>query len=34
MALDITLILVFVFFYVGIVFNQSPREARSSGSPR
>ena len=35
MALDITLILVFAFFYVGIAFNhmiRSPREARSPGT--
>jgi hypothetical protein len=37
MALDITLILVFAFFYVGIAFNhmiRSPREAQSPGSQR
>jgi hypothetical protein len=37
MAPDVTLILVFAFFYVGVEFNhmiRSPREARSPGSQR
>jgi hypothetical protein len=36
MALEITLILVLAFFYVGFAFNhlmRSPREARSAGGP-